>query len=301
MNSSRKIPSSGIALIDKPEGVTSFQSLSAIKKRVGHGKVGHAGTLDKFASGLLLVLIGPYTKLNSYLTGLDKSYEGTVHFGETTTTLDPEGEVIEEKPVPQYDTIRDSMALFTGTIDQVPPKFSAVHIEGRRAYRRALSGEEVNIPSRSVTIHSFEPRDWEPPELHFSVSCSKGTYIRSLARDLGIHCESSAYLSNLRRTHIGPFDVKDAVSPELFDPAEHLLSDETVLEAIPGFSVVRLKELYLDKVKNGKEIQKEWLEDAKGLESGYAAILDDSGTLAAVTEIRDNRFFYKFVVPGQRK
>ncbi|MFP4490053.1 MAG: tRNA pseudouridine(55) synthase TruB [Spirochaetaceae bacterium] len=308
MNSSQNPTASGIALIDKPEGVTSFQALSALKKKVGHGKVGHAGTLDKFASGLLIVLIGSYTKLNSYFTGLDKRYEGTLHFGTSTTTLDPEGEITDKKPVPEFDTVEASISRFIGTIDQVPPQFSAVHIEGKRAYQRALSGEDVKIPSRRVHIYSLETERWDPPELDFSVTCSKGTYIRALARDIGVYCNSSAYLSRLRRTHIGSFKVSDAVSPDAFDPQRHFLSDREALEGIPGLFLLTLKDAFLDRVKNGAHLQKEWLADSIPGEVSfpngagkYAAVLDSGGSLAAFVEIVDNRLLYKFVMPGEKR
>lgn len=330
MTPSQELPVSGVVLIDKPEGVTSFGALSSIKKRAGHKKVGHAGTLDKFASGLLIVLVGPYTKLNSYLSGLDKSYEGTIRFGMRTDTLDPEGEVKEESPPPEYETVKKAIGSFVGSIEQTPPAYSAVHVDGERAYRRALAGEEVQIPSRRVHISSFEALRWvelpayDPergnlqekpqerekrglPELSFSVSCSKGTYIRSLARDLGESCGSSAYLSSLRRTRIGSLHIEDAVSPDDFDPNLHFLDDIRVLETIPGIVRYTVDERYVKQVQNGGQLHAGMLvpknrarieETLTDYSNSYsAALCDGEGKLLAIAEYENDRFSYRFVMP----
>ena len=298
------MPIPGVALIDKPEGVTSFGALSEIKRRVGHGKVGHAGTLDKFATGLLIVLIGAYTKLTPYLSGLDKSYEGVMRFGSTTETLDPEGDEIGEYPIPARETIENGIAAFTGSFAQVPPKFSAVHVDGKRAYRRALSGEDIEIPARSVTVGDFRLLAWEPPELRFSVSCSKGTYIRSLARDLGKYCDSAAYLTELRRTSVGELSIEDAVAPDAFDPEHHMLSDWKIVENVPNCRPLVIRDEARERIANGAPIDRRALidESAEELEGyqGEVGLLDSDRQLLAFVTYERERFSYRFVLPTER-
>ncbi len=296
---------SGAVLVDKPEGFTSFEALSSIKRRVGHKKVGHAGTLDKFASGLLVVLIGPYTKLSSYLTGLDKSYHGVMRFGERTSTLDPEGERIEEASIPEFEAIQDGITAFTGSFDQVPPKYSAVHVDGERAYRRALSGEDPHIPARKVRIYDFSIDDWSTPDLRFSLSCSKGTYVRSLARDLGAYCKSAAYLRSLRRNSIGSFSVSRACSPEEFDPDMHLLSDRELIKSLEDCRIAVVNKEGFDRVQKGSKIDLRALRDEdrtliEGGDTRYEgkiALFDTDDRLIAMTDYRDASFVYRFVIP----
>ncbi len=291
----------GISLIDKPPGITSFSALSPIKKAVGKCRVGHAGTLDRFASGLLLVLIGPYTKLNPFFTGLDKSYEGRIRFGMSTNTLDPEGEISQYAPIPDIDTIKDAVQSYRGTFSQVPPKFSAVHVKGQRAYRRALAGEDVEIAGRSVTIDSFLIRNWEKPDLDFSVSCSKGTYIRSLARDIGTYCDSAAYLTSLRRTGIGTFSVDRAVLPDSFVAKKHILQGKTLFDSLVGIETRTVKNACVDKIKNGMKLSFEilngFLDEKIDPEVQKYALFDASERLLALVEIIDGKISYRFVMP----
>jgi len=204
---------SSLLLLYKPPGITSFSSLSPVKRTLGK-KVGHAGTLDKFAEGLMIVLTGSFTKLNPLLSNMDKRYIATIEFGDETSTLDPEGEVVASGPIPSLETIESVVAQqFVGTIDQIPPTYSAVHVNGKRAYRLAREGKDVDIPSRSITIYSASILSWDSPRLVLSVHCSKGTYIRSLARDIAVACGSRAHLVALERTMIGPFPLEDAVDP----------------------------------------------------------------------------------------
>ena len=223
----------GIALIDKPSEITSFAALGPLKRRLGKGvKVGHTGTLDKFASGLLVVCIGSYTKLASIITGADKSYEATILLGEETDTLDPSGSVIAQAPLPDTKSVERAASRFLGEIEQTPPAYSALHIKGERAYKRILRGEEFEMPSRRVTIKELAIQSIDLPRIEIAVSCSKGTYIRSLARDLAREVDSRGYLSRLRRVSVGPFSVRDAVLPEAFDPHLHILSAAQLLSCL---------------------------------------------------------------------
>jgi tRNA pseudouridine55 synthase len=197
----------GLILADKPAGVTSHDVVAAARRRLGRGvKVGHAGTLDPFATGLLLVLVGRATRAQRFLMALPKRYEMVARLGYTSSTGDPEGEIAPGRMPPE------PLALPTGRIRQRPPAYSAVRIGGRRAYERARAGEAVEVPEREVDVHRFD-LDWREGErAAFTIECSSGTYVRSLIADLG-----DAYCLELRRTRIGDFDVADA-DPERIVP-----------------------------------------------------------------------------------
>ncbi|MDR3275864.1 MAG: tRNA pseudouridine(55) synthase TruB [Treponema sp.] len=202
----------GILLLNKRPGLTSFEALAQIKRALGTGKVGHTGTLDKFASGLLLVLVGRAVKLASWFDYSDKVYEGTIKFGQETDTLDPEGTVVVEAPVPSQEALEAVLPKFWGNIMQAPPVYSAVHVEGRRAHELVRSGEAVVMKERPVTIHSLELLSWEPPLAKIRVRCSKGTYIRSLARDVAMAAGSRGHLVQLCRTVVASFTLAEALN-----------------------------------------------------------------------------------------
>lgn len=252
--------SHGIILLNKRAGVTSYDEIRYLKKKLGPVKIGHGGTLDKFADGLLVILVGYMTRFNQYLLPLKKRYSAQYTFGKETETLDPEGGVVHEAPVPEKHAVEDVLKGFTGTIQQVPPAYSAVHVEGERAYRRARAGRNVEMPSRTVTIYALSMDQWDPPNARFSVLCSKGTYIRSLARDIGAACGSRAYVSALTRTEVGSFRLQDAVSAENCDPEIDLIAPREALSRV--FSVSRgvVKDPYCRKVRNGLLPRREWME-----------------------------------------
>lgn len=211
-------------LIDKPLTWTSFQAVNKVKWalkstfKVKKLKVGHAGTLDPLATGLLVICVGKNTKKISQFQGQVKEYTGTITVGGTTASYDLESEINETFPIGHItdELIQEATKQFLGEIDQVPPVFSALKKDGKRLYELARAGEEVEVPSRKITINEFEITRIALPEIDFRVICSKGTYIRSLAHDFGKALNSGAHLSVLRRTKIGDFDVKDAISPEAF-------------------------------------------------------------------------------------
>ena len=209
----------GYLLLRKRPGISSFDALNLIKRSLDTGKLGHTGTLDKFAEGLLVVLVGRSTRLVPWFTGCDKIYEGTITFGAETDTLDPEGAVIAEAPAPSEEVLRSALAGFRGDIMQAPPLYSSVHVDGKRAHEIARSGETVEMKVRPVTIHSIELMSFEEQRAKVRVHCSKGTYIRSLARDIALACGSRAHLSELRRTKVATFELSDALDPlEAADP-----------------------------------------------------------------------------------
>jgi tRNA pseudouridine55 synthase len=209
----------GVLLIDKPAGKTSHDVVAAVRRGRG-GKVGHAGTLDPFATGLLIVLLGRATRAQRFFMALPKTYRTVARFGAVSSTGDPEGEIVETGVLP-----REPLDLPAGEVRQRPPAHSAVKVAGERAYRRARRGEVVDVPERSVTVHRFELLTRQGPRAEFEIECSSGTYIRSLIGDLG-----DAYCEALRRTAIGPFRVEDA------DP-DRLVPLDAALGFLPGRSL----------------------------------------------------------------
>jgi tRNA pseudouridine55 synthase len=190
-----------VVLHDKPAGVTSHDVVAEVRRGLERGvKVGHAGTLDPFATGLLLILVGRATRVQRFLMALPKTYEVGARFGAISSTGDPDGELVETGIVPEGD-----LPLPTGLVRQRPPAYSAVKIGGRRAYELARSGIEVEMPEREVEVYRFDELERAGPRRRFVIECSSGTYVRSLIADLG-----DAYCETLRRTRIGPFDVADA-------------------------------------------------------------------------------------------
>lgn len=214
-----------IVLIDKPLLWSSFQAVNKIKwslkKHLGLKKikVGHAGTLDPLATGLLIVCTGKFTKSISELQGMEKEYTGTFYIGATTPSYDLETEVDATFPTGHItpELIHQTVLQFLGEIDQKPPVFSAIKKDGKRLYEHARKGEEVEIAFRKTTIHEFEITRIALPEIDFRVVCSKGTYIRSLAYDFGAALQSGAHLTALRRTKIGKFSVDGAITPDAFE------------------------------------------------------------------------------------
>lgn len=206
----------GFLPVDKPAGPTSHDIVSVARRALLLRKVGHAGTLDPFASGLLLLAVGATTRLMEYLHPLDKEYLATVRLGETTETLDPESDVAfvsDRWSGLDEEEIRNALSSFRGAMDQMPPAFSAKKVGGEPAYRRARRGENVVLRTSRITIHDVELLSLSLPEVTFRLRCSTGTYVRSLARDLGERLRVGAYLSALRRTAIGPFRVEGALPP----------------------------------------------------------------------------------------
>lgn len=202
-----------VFLVDKPEGSTSFDVVEAVREGTGVGKVGHAGTLDPMASGLLILLVArTATRLQEAFMHLPKAYVGTMRLGQRTPSLDQETDVVEEVD-PSHLTRDDLEAIrpeFAGSIQQIPPMYSAVKVDGERLYKKARRGETVDRPPREVQIDDLEFLEWAPPDLRFRVECSKGTYVRSLARDVGEALDVGGHLVALRRTAIGPYHVDSA-------------------------------------------------------------------------------------------
>lgn len=206
-----------IVLIDKPTRISSFGVVAKVRARLrdelGHKvKVGHTGTLDPFATGLLILLTGKMTKKSAEFLKLDKVYEATLKLGYVSTTGDPEGKIMKVSgDCFEISEITKVLELFVGKISQVPPKFSAIKINGQRAYKLARAEKDFEIPAREVEIYEIKVLEYKYPELKIRVHCSSGTYIRALARDVGEKLGTGAYLTELRRIRVGDYDVRDAV------------------------------------------------------------------------------------------
>ena len=205
-----------IIFVDKPSGMSSFGAVARVRRllseREGHKvKVGHTGTLDPFATGLLILLAGKATKKAPELTKLDKVYEATIRLGATSSTGDPEGEITitDKKPEISREKIIETLAQFVGEIEQIPPDFSAIKINGQRAYKLARVGKAVEMPKRKVTIYELELLDYASPFLKIRTHVSSGTYIRTLAEDIGEALGCGAYTTELRRTKIADYDITE--------------------------------------------------------------------------------------------
>lgn len=216
--SSLDFASGEVILIDKPIGWTSFKVVSVIRKAVSVKKVGHSGTLDPMASGLLIICTGKRTKDISKFLGLDKTYTGIITLGKTSPSMDKETGITENKISKDInrERIENAAKDFVGEIEQVPPMYSAIKINGKRLYKLARKGIEVERQSRKIKINSFEIKNVDIPDVEFEVKCSKGTYIRVLANDLGQKLGCGGILTELRRTGIGEFDVVDAINVDDF-------------------------------------------------------------------------------------
>ena len=207
-------PRSGVLAVEKGPGVTSFQVVAHVRRLLRAPKVGHGGTLDPDATGLLPILVGEGTKLTPYLGELDKEYVARVRLGLTSDTQDASGKILTTRPVPPLDAAAITAALerFVGEIEQIPPMYSALHHEGRRLYELARAGVEVKREPRRVTVHAITLEDLALPELTIRVRCGKGTYVRTLAADLGEVLGTGAVLAHLVRSRVGPYRLEDAVS-----------------------------------------------------------------------------------------
>jgi len=209
-----ELPADFLLPVDKPEGPTSHDVVASARKALGVKRIGHTGTLDPFASGLLILCVGKATRLAEYFSGLDKTYEAVARLGVRTDTLDRDGEVVDETD--EWRTlgparVAEALGRFVGDIEQVPPAFSAKKVDGERAYRKAREGVPVELEPCRVAIRSLELTSTDLPEIGFRVTCSSGTYVRSLARDLGEALGVGAHLTGLRRTAVGEWRVEDAL------------------------------------------------------------------------------------------
>lgn len=242
----------GVVLIDKPLGITSHDVIARLRRKFQTRRIGHAGTLDPLATGLLVVAVGPATRFLQYLPLEPKEYVGTIRFGVETTTQDAEGEVVAEKPVPSdlMSEISGVLAEFKGSIQQLPPLYSAVKKEGKPLYVYARRGEEVERERRTVFISEAELLAQTGNEVDVHVVCSGGTYMRTWAHDLGQRLGCGAHLSALRRTRVGKFAIEDAVTLEEVEPGDL----RPLVEALPPVPLVEITHRQAEAIRHGQAI-----------------------------------------------
>lgn len=327
------IADSGILLYAKKPGKTSFSSLWDIKQALKTKKVGHTGTLDSFADGLLVVLSGSMTRLVSHITNFDKSYEAIICFGTETDTLDPSGAVIKKSSLPSKQKLQNALLRFIGEVSQIPPSYSAVHVNGKRASDLAREGRIVAVNPRKITIYSLDLIAVDCEETvryaHIRVSVSKGTYIRSLARDIAYECSSCAHLVRLRRTQVGPFFLEDSCNYSELEPFslsmlsaplsnkedndtidltdEHKkkrhadlqhalspLSEETAL--LCGFHNVILKKQHHEDFMHGKPLLDSFF--LNNLTQGENTVFSEQKVLCGMVVKKSMSIIYSWVIPS---
>jgi tRNA pseudouridine55 synthase len=279
-----KMVVSGVLVVDKPIGLTSHDVVQIIRRGTGIRRAGHTGTLDPRASGVLVVLVGPAVRLSEYVSASDKRYQATIRLGSTTDTYDAEGVVISKTQVDHVDEdeFDNILQTFTGEIEQVPPPYSAVKVKGRKAYEMARKGEQVEIEPRKIQVYSLEILEWAPPEVVIDAYCSSGTYVRSLANDLGSALGTGAYLIGLRRTKSGRFTLREAVPlrklKESFDAGDWYKYLIPAADALGDWPMVELDVDQVDLVRHGHRIPAE--PDSKD----WARGISQQGDLVALLE-----------------
>ncbi len=276
---------SGVLVVDKPVGMTSHDVVQQVRAGINIRRVGHTGTLDPRASGVLVVLIGPAVRLSEYVSTSDKRYQAVLRFGMTTSTYDTEGEITSRAPVDiSYEELEETLATFVGEFDQAPPIYSAIKVGGRKAYDYARDGETVELEPRKITVHSIELLDWDPPEAVIDIQCSSGTYIRSLASDLGEKLGCGATLVGLRRTRNGQFALRDAVSlsklQDAFNNGDWYKYLIPAAEALNDWYTVVLTFEQVDAVRHGHRVPAPEVVEA-GL---WGRAVSEEGELVALIE-----------------
>ena len=230
----------GILLVDKPRDHTSHDVVARLRGKLNMKRIGHAGTLDPMATGLLVILIGKATKMSQYLVGLDKEYEGTIELGKVTDTQDADGEVMETRPVPPLTEadVAATIKTFLGDQYQMPPMYSAIKIAGVPLYKSARKGEEIEREPRFIRVMSWDVLRFASPQIDFRLRCTKGTYVRTLAHDLGAKLGCGAHLSALRRTATDKFSVTQALTLDQIQALTLPEIEQRLIparEAVPGF------------------------------------------------------------------
>ncbi|MEN6570913.1 MAG: tRNA pseudouridine(55) synthase TruB [Anaerolineaceae bacterium] len=275
---------SGVLVVDKPTGMTSHDVVQVIRRGTNIRRAGHTGTLDPRASGVLVVLIGPAVRLSEYVSASDKRYQAVITLGKTTDTYDEDGRVTSSSEVNiTEERFDEELQKFVGEIEQVPPPYSAVKVKGRKAYDMARKGEEVELAPRIINVYSLELLEWAPPEVVIDVYCSSGTYVRSLAHDLGERLGCGATLTGLRRTKSGRFTLRDAVPLRKLNDAfvdgtwyQYLIP---AAEALSDWPTVEVNTDQMDVLRHGNRIPAE-------NPAGPKAIgVNEQGELVALLEL----------------
>jgi len=277
---------SGVLVVDKPVGMTSHDVVQAIRSGTGLRRAGHTGTLDPRASGVLVILVGPAVRLSEFVSASDKRYQAIIRLGSTTDTFDADGKFTHsDEPVnvteEQFEKV---LSTFIGEIEQTPPPYSAVKVQGRKAYEMARQGEEVELAPRKITVHHLEVLEWAPPEVVIDVHCSSGTYVRSLANDLGNALGCGAYLVGLRRTKSGRFSLRDATPLRKLQEAFHAGNWYQYLipaaEALAEWPAVELNPDEVEDVRHGHRVKA-----AADAQPGMVRGVSTQGELVALMDL----------------
>jgi tRNA pseudouridine55 synthase len=275
---------SGVLVVDKPVGLTSHDVVQIIRKGTNIRRAGHTGTLDPRASGVLVVLLGPSVRLSEYVSASDKRYQAVVRLGQTTDTYDAEGRITGGSSPTEIseEQFENELKSFIGEIEQVPPPYSAIKVKGRKAYDMARDGEEFDLAPRTIHVYNLDLLEWAPPEAVVDVYCSSGTYVRSLAHDLGDKLGCGAHLVGLRRTKSGRFTLRDAVPlrklREAFDAGNWYQYLIPAAEALSDWPAIELSNEQVEAVRHGIRIQ------SPPLSSSWARGINDQGELVALLE-----------------
>ncbi len=290
----------GLVLLNKPAEITSFQALKPVKQRLKSGKVGHTGTLDRFAEGLLVAAVGFCSRFAPHVTALPKEYYAELQLGTETSTLDPEGAVTATGPIPKWETVLQAAERFRGEIMQTPPAYSAVKVRGKRAAQHTRAGQLPELRARPVTIYELDLLDYsaETGVLALRMLCSKGTYVRALARDLAAVAGSCAHVTKLRRDRIGAFALEAAVEPEAFEPHRDLLPPERFLPLLEGIGQLSVSPQTAERMQHGTPLGREFFSEVRervhsdGL---FAAFAENDRRFIALIERDQGRWRYQFV------
>lgn len=275
---------SGVLVVDKPVGLTSHDVVQVIRKGTNIRRAGHTGTLDPRASGVLVVLVGPAVRLSEYVSASDKRYQATVRLGTSTDTYDADGRIINTAPVDKITEAQfeDALKNFVGEIEQVPPPYSAIKIKGRKAYEMAREGEEIELEPRRIKVYSLELLEWASPEAVIDVYCSSGTYVRSLAHDVGEKLGCGAHLVGLRRTKSGRFTLRDAVPlrklRDSFEDGSWYQNLIPAAEALSDWPSIELGQDQVDAIRHGHRIP------ADNQSADMARGISEQGELVALLE-----------------
>ena len=278
---------SGILVVDKPVGLTSHDVVDIIRRGTNIRRAGHTGTLDPRASGVLVVLIGPAVRLSEFVSASDKRYQAILRLGSSTDTYDAEGRFTQQSAAPVNVTeeqFNEVLQRFIGEIEQTPPAYSAVKVHGRKAYEMAREGEEVELAPRKINVYHLEVLEWAPPEVVIDVHCSSGTYVRSLANDVGTALGCGAYLVGLRRTKSGRFTLRDATPlrklQETFTAGNWYQFLIPAAEALAEWSAVELNPDQVEEVKHGHRVKA-----APDTQPGLVRGVSMAGELIAIMDL----------------
>jgi tRNA pseudouridine55 synthase len=275
---------SGLLLVDKPAGMTSHDVVDHLRRATGIRRIGHTGTLDPNATGLLVLCIDKATRLSEHLTGLDKVYEGTMRLGLTTSSYDLDGELVEERPVPELtlQQIQDVCNRYIGDIEQIPPMVSAVKVGGERLYKIARKGETVERKPRAVTVYEFTAISYSPPDVIVRVACTSGTYVRGLCHDAGQDLGCGAVLAALRRTKVGDFSIEDARPVDEFKTPDDVAARLLPMDKALTLPEVTVRASAMPALLSGNTLGAPELRTACPVSEGWVQIKSERGRLLAL-------------------